>query len=51
MYKMSIYSVSYRDGRRVLIDVPKYEMSHTLGRWKDLMRNNPVNPQESSTQL
>lgn len=30
MYKTSIYSVSYRDGRRVLIGV-KYEMSHRLG--------------------
>lgn len=43
MYKMSIYSVSYGDGRRVLIDVHKYEMSLTSGIQEELMGNNPVN--------
>lgn len=43
MYKMSIYSMSYGDGRRALIDIYKYEMSLTLGIQEDLMGNNPVN--------
>lgn len=52
MYKMSIYSVSYRDGRRALIDAPKYEMSLTLGIEEDLMGNNPViSSRVISTQL